>query len=386
MSAGESRAVRLFLVGTEFFRSRGGIQYVNRLLVRAFADFEEQAPLGLEIFSFNDRPEDAVGLPGPSGRIAWHAFSHSRSALAWGLAWRLNRARPDLLLFTHVSFLPLAVLVRAISPRTRVAVLAHGAEVWRPLPFNVSHQLGRADAIVAPSEYTSQRLVENNRVDPLRLVQIPHGLGPEWTADSDPGKVSSGSPLVLLSVARLVHEETFRGGKGIERVLRAMPEILRLCPDVFYRIIGDGDDRSRLARLAGELGVSKQVEFLGSIDDEALRQAYARADLFVLPTTIEGFGLVFLEAMYNRLPVVAARAAAAVEVVAHGETGILLPPGDEGALATTIAALLESPERIREMGDAGRRRVEDKFLFEHFSRRWQRWLARGPPEGGCRGG
>lgn len=380
MTAGNSRPVRIFLVGTEFFRSRGGIQYVNRMLVHALADFGEHAPLDLEAFSLNDRPEEVGGPPGSTEHFTWHAYNHVRSALASGLAWRLHRARPDLLLFTHVSLLPLAELARMISPRTRVAVLAHGAEVWRPLPSTVAHQLVRADAMVAPSEYTGRKLVENNRVDPQRLVQIPHGLGPDWTAENDRGKALPHSPRVLLSVARLIREETFRGGKGIERVLRAMPEILRQCPDVFYQIVGDGDDLPRLVRVAAVLGVSKQVQFLRWIDDEALRQVYASADLFVLPTTIEGFGLVFLEAMFNRLPVIAARAAAAVEVVIDGETGILVPPGDDGAIAAAISSLINNPARIREMGEAGRRRVEQEFLFTHFTARWHRWLVRQVPE------
>ncbi|HMD32729.1 MAG TPA: glycosyltransferase family 4 protein, partial [Candidatus Acidoferrales bacterium] len=122
------------------------------------------------------------------------------------------------------------------------------------------------------------------------------------------------------------------------------------------------------------------AELTGARQADTLRRAYAAADVFVLPTQVEGFGVVFLEAMHSRLPVVAVRAAATPEVVEDGVTGILVPPGDSMELVRALIALLGDGDRRRTMGEAGRRRVERMYLFEHFTARWELWLAAQAPE------
>jgi mannosyltransferase len=122
------------------------------------------------------------------------------------------------------------------------------------------------------------------------------------------------------------------------------------------------------------------VEFRGELSSEALCRAYQEADVFVLPSQTEGFGIVFLEAMFAGLPVVAARAGGAQNVVEDGVTGILVTPGDEQGLVSAVSGLLLLPEERRRLGAAGRKTVEEKYLFEHFAARWHRWMAQLAPE------
>jgi glycosyltransferase involved in cell wall biosynthesis len=113
-----------------------------------------------------------------------------------------------------------------------------------------------------------------------------------------------------------------------------------------------------LRGLSHKLGLDRSVTFHGAVqDDREVRAAYQEAHLFALPSLQEGFGIVFLEAMASGLPVVAARAGAAPEVIADGETGLLVPPGDSTALADALLRLLRDPEMRRRMGEAGRARV-----------------------------
>jgi glycosyltransferase involved in cell wall biosynthesis len=102
--------------------------------------------------------------------------------------------------------------------------------------------------------------------------------------------------------------------------------------------------------------------------------------VFVLPSQTEGFGIVFLEAMYAGLPVVAARAGGAQNVVEDGVTGILVTPGDEKEIVSALSGLLLLPEERRKLSAAGRKTVEEKYLFEHFAARWHRWMAQVTPE------
>ncbi|HKO03890.1 MAG TPA: glycosyltransferase family 4 protein [Candidatus Acidoferrales bacterium] len=377
-----SRRLSVFLVGTEFFRSYGGIQYINRLLVRAFCELARNTPLDLEVFSFADGPEHFPSAREGDCAVRWHGASRRRGEMAWQLTRRLASTRPDLVLFTHVSLLPLEEMVRALAPRARVAALAHGTEVWRPLEGMAARVLPRVDSFACPSAFTAQKLAEVQGIHPSRVTVIPHGLDPDWTEEGKAGAEMYERPAraarQLLSVTRLSRAD--REGKGIELVLQALPAVVDRCPGVRYMVVGGGGDLPRMAEMVRQLGLESRTELTGARREDGLRQAYAAADIFVLPTQVEGFGVVFLEAMYHRLPVVAVRASATPEVVEDGVTGLLVSPGDSGELSAALIALLSDDERRRAMGEAGRQRVERLYRFEHFAGRWERWLAAQVPE------
>ena len=212
---------------------------------------------------------------------------------------------------------------------------------------------------------------------------IPHGLDPEWAQECgarspESDRRSDGGGELILSVTRLSRAD--REGKGIDLVLQALPAVFERFPAARYMVVGGGGDLPRLAGVVRSLGLERRTELTGARRDAALQSAYADADVFVLPTQVEGFGVVFLEAMYHRLPVVAVRAAATPEVVEHGVTGLLVSPGESGELAAALVTLLSDAGRRRAMGEAGRRRVEQRYCFEHFAARWERWLASQVPE------
>ena len=115
--------------------------------------------------------------------------------------------------------------------------------------------------------------------------------------------------------------------------------------------------------------MADRVQFLGSVDERALRAAYESCDVFVLPSAGEGFGIVFLEAMHYRKPIIAANSGATPEVVKDGETGMLVEAGNVEQLAAAMIALgTNQPERDR-MGAAGYKRLQENFTFDHFKRR-----------------
>ena len=369
------RPVRIFLVGSEFFGTAGGIQRVNCMLLQMLADFSITTPTEVEIFSFADQAGARPSALAPLPRCRWHAFGRSRRVMAASVAWRLMRAEPDLVLFTHANLIRLARLVRALRPKAKVAVLGHGIEVWKTLPSPIRQFMLKADAVIAPSVFTRNKIVEMNGVYPSRVSVLPHGLDASWKVVER--AVGSRTGDCLLSVTRLGLADTY---KGIELVLRAMPAVLTLHPKATYRIAGDGNDRARLQKLASDLGIENQVEFCGEVTGAKLHALYSQADLFVLPSQKEGFGIVFLEAMSYSLPVVAARSAATPELVRDGITGMLVAPDQPDTLAETLNSLLSDESRRSALGDAARQRVQKSFQFEHFSQRWQRWLVEVLPE------
>jgi phosphatidyl-myo-inositol dimannoside synthase len=142
---------------------------------------------------------------------------------------------------------------------------------------------------------------------------------------------------VILTVARLAAEERY---KGYDRVIRALPAIRAACGPVRFVIVGEGADRTRIDAITRVMGVQKSVTFAGFVPDEELAAHYALADVFAMPSTGEGFGIVFLEAMGCGTPVVAGNRDGSVDALDHGSLGKLVDPNDVGAIADGIQQVL----------------------------------------------
>jgi phosphatidylinositol alpha-1,6-mannosyltransferase len=145
-------------------------------------------------------------------------------------------------------------------------------------------------------------------------------------------------------------------------VAALVPEL----PALRLEIVGDGALRPELERLAEALGIAHNVIFLGRVDDGELDAAYRRARVFALPSTKEGFGIVYLEAWQRGLPVIAAAAGGVPEVVSSGEDGLLVSPGDLNGLIDALRDLLADPARARRYAEAGMRKVDSRYLHRHF--------------------
>ncbi|HMF11872.1 MAG TPA: glycosyltransferase [Gemmataceae bacterium] len=157
----------------------------------------------------------------------------------------------------------------------------------------------------------------------------------------------------IVCVARLSPE------KGVVDLVHATALAIHECPSLRVEIAGDGPCLAQLKNLTEELGISGHVRFLGQVRD--VPALLAQASLFVLPSLSEGVSLTLLEAMARGLPVVATRVGGNCEVVVHGETGLLVPAKDPGALAVEMLQLRSDPQRADAMGRAGRRRMEHLF-------------------------
>jgi glycosyltransferase involved in cell wall biosynthesis len=194
---------------------------------------------------------------------------------------------------------------------------------------------------------------------PHRLEVIHNGVGPCPRPEADPElrRFAGDRPLVG---AVAVH----RRQKGLDRLLDAAPEVLARRPDVRFAIVGDGPLLSSHRRRAEELELGSSIIFQPFVPPSA---RYLRAlDLFVLPSRWEAFPIAVLEAMACGIPQVATDVGGTPEAVEHGETGLLVPPGDPAALARAAAELVHDPERRARMAEAGRQRHASLFTVERM--------------------
>src|SRR4029077_1242481 len=147
-----------------------------------------------------------------------------------------------------------------------------------------------------------------------------------------------GGKRVLLTVGRLEPREQY---KGQDRVIAAIPGLVAKGYDIHYLIVGEGEDRARLEGLARDARVSDRVHFLGGVQLHSLVELYRMADLFVMPSTGEGFGVAFLEAMASGTPALGLEVAGAKDALADGHLGTTI---SEAEFAITVARLLAAPK------------------------------------------
>jgi phosphatidylinositol alpha-1,6-mannosyltransferase len=205
-------------------------------------------------------------------------------------------------------------------------------------------------------------LVKDQRIDSKKIRQLAWGLDPDFESRftsgghaSPPMSFPEHGPLIL-TVGRWDPAERY---KGADTLISALPNVLKSFPRLLLVLVGDGADRPRLEQLARGLGVVEHTRFLRGLTQE---------DLFA-PSSGEGFGLVFLEAMAHGKPAIGGAHGGTPDVVDDGVTGLLVPHGDVTRLSSAIETILGDPIRAREMGAKGRERVASFYSFEHFELR-----------------
>ncbi len=164
-------------------------------------------------------------------------------------------------------------------------------------------------------------------------------------------------------MGRLAASERY---KGVDDLIRAVAQLRPAIPDLHLVVAGDGDDLMRLQTLAAEMNVNDAVHFFPALSRERLAACYARADVFALPSTGEGFGLVFLEAMAFGTPIVAAAAGGSTDLVENEINGLLVPAHDPEQLANALARLLCDDALRSTLGRRGAEKVRSQHSFRCF--------------------
>ena len=169
--------------------------------------------------------------------------------------------------------------------------------------------------------------------------------------------------IVIGMAARIVHQ------KGVDIMLRAMPDVLKAVPDARLLIVGDGDKKDEYRRLADALEIADAVEWAGLQSQKAMDGFYARMDILAMPSRFEGFGLTAIEAMGRGVPVVASDIDGLGEVIENGASGLLVPREDAAALSDAVIVIATNPKMRTRLATGGRQRVEHLFSCTIFKQK-----------------
>jgi glycosyltransferase involved in cell wall biosynthesis len=351
----EGRA--LPLVVTPGLMGADGISAMSRLFVGALAP--------TRVLSLTDPPSakagEGVGLIGAGGS----KLRFASRVLA--LALRGQASAGGALKEVVCLHLRLATAARLLSGRgARLTVVLVGIEAWRPLRALERRALERADRILAISAHTLRRFRAANPSFAGRAISVCHlavGDTSDAPASGEPG------PFALI-VGRLAAEERY---KGHDLLIEIWPHIVAQCPEARLVVAGNGDDRLRLERAGAGLGSA--ARFAGRVTHAELTALYRDCAFFVMPSSDEGFGLVFLEAMRAGKACIGAPGAAA-ELIEDGVTGFVVDPDEPEQVLKAVIRLFQDPELAARLGRAGAERWAREFTEEAFARRLRALLAR----------
>jgi glycosyltransferase involved in cell wall biosynthesis len=339
----------------------GGIEAAGRQAAAALASIAAEEKTNYFVLSINDNS----GVQSIHYGVTEFQFEGFGGHKARCIVKALSLASSSRIGYLgHVGLAPLGPTLRLRGMHGYV-VATHGIEVWKRLrPLRLLGLRGAA-CVTAPSRFTADKVIEENDVPRERVWILPWGLDPEFESRrlTRCSMLTRPAGKIILTVTRLAAAERY---KGVDHVIQAMPDLLRLIPDLTYIVVGDGDDRPRLAALATTLGVASRVVFTGRQTDEEVAYYHSAADIYAMPSCGEGFGIVFLEAMACHKPVVAARAAAAPELVKHKETGLLVNYGNVPELTETLVRLLSDTDLSTRLGQAGRESITAHYSFPRF--------------------
>ena len=248
----------------------------------------------------------------------------------------------------------------------------HLAQRFPWLKWLVRWALRTSDEVVAISSYTQQAIRKLADV-PVRVIPYTVTMSKDGAGVVAPARERrDGDRLRVLFVGRLVER------KGVNLLVEAAR---RLPPAVTVEIIGEGPERPALEAQVKRDGLAPRVTLRGGVSDEELRNAYASADVVVLPSIrdarndTEGLGVVLLEAMSYGVPVIGSAVGGIPDIIIDGETGILVPPQDAAALAEALARLAGDPDLAQRLGRAGWSHMRANFSWDQIVLQWEQCYA-----------
>ena len=225
--------------------------------------------------------------------------------------------------------------------------------------------LKSANKIFPVSNALKQQCNVKWHINSKKLEVIPNGMCFNKLPERDEiirlkSNLNINDKKIILSVSSLIKR------KGQQNIIKVLPEVIKDVPDAFFILIGDGPCLPKLEQLTKDLELEKHVMFINRyISKDELAVFFSICDFFALPSVLESFGIVYIEALFFGKPIIGSRGQGVEDFIVDGETGFLINPYDRDELARKITILMKD-ERLRiSMGEKGKKIVLEKYLWEH---------------------
>lgn len=345
---------QILFFGLETYSLLGGLQSFNRRLIRhlgLYAKSRGYKPVYAGLL--RDRSANIPTLEGVNIEL----FGSSRMAFLLSAAIK-SIFNGDMLMLGNINLVPIAFLTKLFNKKIKVVLFVHGDDVWNDARYRKKKIydelcLKSVDFIASVSWFTARTMAKEFS-QPLSKFR----LMPNATDVLSPPRDRSPLGKRILVVSRLDKHD---GEKNIDKLIQTMIYVLKYDSEIILEIVGDGVLRPGLESLAAQIGVARSVRFLGRLADEDLKNAYARASVFAMPSSKEGFGIVYLEAWQFGLPVICSKFGASCEIVSDGEDGFVVDPNNVKELSDKIILLIGDQNLAKQFGESGRKKVHEKY-------------------------
>jgi phosphatidyl-myo-inositol dimannoside synthase len=354
------------------FSNTGGIEKFNRCFIKALNDIAKDGDIDPTIVSVYDKEGDERY----TNKFFFKGFNKDRgSSVRYILKHCFNN---DILIIGHINLSIAALLVKLIRPKCKVFVIGHGIEVWERMFFVKKWTLQLATTILSVSNYTKNQLVLRNNIDPGKIRLFPNTIDPYFNLPKQfvkPAYLLSRYNLtddqpVIVTLSRLVSSEKY---KGYDKVIAALGYVKEVFPTIKYILAGKYDDKEkeRVDALIRQYKMTDHVILTGYLSENEVTDHYCLADLFIMPSRKEGFGIVFLEALASGVQVIGGNQDGTVDALLNGALGKLINPAKISEISDSIVEVLSKPAVNSAALQA---KVLEHYRFERYKERLQTYI------------
>ena len=357
---------RMMFLSLTTFSSTGGIEKFNRAFLKAMIQLQTTLSLSVYAAGMYDRNVDNRYIPEKQFR----PFYGQR--IRFVISHLYQFFKTDELILGHLNLALLGKLFKLLFPQKKLIVICHGIEVFDEVAGSKKKVLQQADVVLCVSNYTKEQLITKQGIAAHKIVVFPNTIDPFFELPQQFNKPQhllqrysiDANEKVLFTLTRLNHAE---GYKGYDKILKALPALIQKGIQFKYILAGKADEmeKEQVMQLVKQLKLEQHVILTGFIADEEVTDHYLLADVYVMPSKGEGFGVVYLEAMACGLPVIAGNKDGSTEALQFGKLGILIDPDDEQALKAAIIASLSKdhqPQMVQQ-------NMLKYFSFEQYTQR-----------------
>ncbi|MDI6819562.1 MAG: glycosyltransferase family 4 protein [Candidatus Hodarchaeaceae archaeon] len=364
--------MRVAMVGDEFYPDTGGVPTYTWGLGEALAKLDVEPILFTHAHLGRPEEEEIGGLR--VKRLNGFVAPRLDRALSFRIARDLHRdikfGRFDIVhgqdIYSSMALQSIHSAYKCGVPSVLTCHSVHKTGwFWKLIHQPLVITMKIADRIIAVSNATAEFCRELG-VSNRKIKVIMNGVDPSKFNPADGSwmrtRLGLGSEPLVVTAIRLVKR------KGAEHLVAAFPKVLQRVPDAKLAIAGGGSEAANLHALIKKLGIENSTFMLGTLSREQVIKLIVAADIFVLPSLMESFGLVLLEAMAAGVSIVCTRVGGVPEIVEDEINGLMVPPADADALADAILRVLDDGELAKKLRANGLRVAREKFSWEKTAR------------------
>jgi len=352
--------MKILFLTLRVFSLAGGIERVCKVAGKAMYEMGDEKT-EFTVFSMYGNSEDVDEHYFPASKFQGFDVKKTRFVIDSIKAGK----KSDVVILSHINLLLVGYLIKLFSPKTKLLLFAHGIEVWKKFPWWKKYMLQYVDRILPVSHYTKDKMIALNGFKPEKFMILNNCLDPFLPVSHSSKKDETimnkyglkQDDFVLMTLSRLSEIDRY---KGYDKVIEVMQDLIKHYPHLKYLLVGKYDDaeKKRLDKFIAERGLTHAVITAGFIPDDELAAYYNLADIFIMPSKKEGFGIAFIEALYYGKPVIAGNKDGSVDALLNGKLGLLIDPDDNEQIRNAISMMINNRQQYL---------PDNELLMKNFS-------------------